>query len=407
MAWSIVYAPPASGGGQSESTLWPNGTVTAASASQADVQTAVNSASDGQIVLIPNGSATWTGGITTTKQILIRAQNTTATPAGCTGSPNFTVRTGATTRNVTITNNSSSALFSMTSGNTYHVGIAGVAFYEGTSTAPHVYFTGSGSKIPLLRDCYLHCNVRRWPDDHALNWSAKGGVMWNCVLKGNDADHDDVGEGAFLMKPPGPAWTTASTMGDADSDGTTNMYAEDCSFINCAICPDIDDLGRFVARYCLYDGAWAETHGFTSAEGGRHWEFYHNRFQVSASQKNMGNRYFWCRMGTGVFTNNRYDEQPDPGYYGHIYSCDIGDNVDPVGTYMINRQPGCGHNGSAYVSDPIYSWNNSGTLGSANVRIRDAPDWTGVVHFNRDVYVDAGAKAGYTSYTYPHPLRST
>lgn len=44
----------------------------AASASYDDVQAAVNAAADGDVILIPNGSATWTNGIKTNKQIIIR-----------------------------------------------------------------------------------------------------------------------------------------------------------------------------------------------------------------------------------------------------------------------------------------------------------------------------------------------
>ena len=108
----------ASGGGGNE--------IVAASASLAHVQAAVNAAQDGDTVLIPNGTATWTGGISTSKQIRIRAQNITRRrPAGTAGA-------GATSRNVTITNNSSgSPLFPVhDAATTYHVGVAGIRFNE-------------------------------------------------------------------------------------------------------------------------------------------------------------------------------------------------------------------------------------------------------------------------------------
>ena len=59
--------------------------IVAASPALSAVQAAVDAASNGDHVLIPNGSATWTSGITTTKQIIIRAQNYTPTPAGTAG----------------------------------------------------------------------------------------------------------------------------------------------------------------------------------------------------------------------------------------------------------------------------------------------------------------------------------
>ena len=52
-------------------------TINAASCSLTAVQAAVNAAVDGDKVVIPNGSCAWAGGISTTKQIRIEAQNYT------------------------------------------------------------------------------------------------------------------------------------------------------------------------------------------------------------------------------------------------------------------------------------------------------------------------------------------
>ena len=156
----------ASGGGANE--------IVAASASLAHVQAAVNSAQDGATILIPNGTATWTGGISTTKQIRIRAQNYTPTSGG----------TG--TRSVTIANNSSSPLLHFQTGNSFHVGIAGIRFNEGTGLSNHVRFTGTGSKVPLINDCYFQSKQRNGSniDVSIICMLCLGGVIWNCVLTG-------------------------------------------------------------------------------------------------------------------------------------------------------------------------------------------------------------------------------
>ena len=73
----------------------------------------------------------------------------------------------------------------------------------------------------------------------------------------------------------------------------------------------------------------------------------------------MSGRYFWCRAGHGLFTNNAVENAFDPSDYGNPDQLNIGDNTSP-GSYPMPRQPGGGHSGSAYVSDPIYIWNNSG-----------------------------------------------
>ena len=372
----------------------PAATHQAAGCTQAQVQAAVNAAADGDTVTIPNGSCTWTGGISTTKQIIIRALNYTPTPAGTAGS-------GATSRSVTITNNSASALFSFTSGNSYHVGVGGIRFNEGTGGGQAIVFSGSGTKVPFIFDCYFQVKIRSWPDSQVLAIASQGAVIWNSVFMGT-FNIEMVGEGSLLIKGSPRVWTTAPTMGAADSAGNVNIYMEACTATNVGQFPDIDDHGRFVARYSIFDGTWGLTHGFTSTWGGRHFEYYNNIFRQTTVKRNLAERYFWLRAGHGVFTDNQVNLQVDPGYYGYNYQLDIGDNTSP-GTYPQNRQPGWGHNGTAYAIDPIYIWNQTGerayAWGVDSV-------WASAVQLNREIYVNSGAKPGYSKYTYPHPLRS-
>lgn len=376
-------------------------TIVASSASLADVQAAVNSASDGDTVMIPNGSVTWTGGISTTKQILIRAQNYTVTPAGMAGS-------GATSRSVTIQNNSGSPLFALTTGNSYHVGLAGIAFTDGTGNGAHVSVAGSGSKVALISDIYFTLRNRFWPAQGAIVWTAQGGVLWNLYGDATSATASTGGVGTdgvgmFVSSPR--AWNTASTMGTLDTGGTVNVYIEDSTFKNMSQFPDIDDNGRLVMRYCLLDGTWGLTHGFTSTWGGRHWEYYNNTFSVthnSSPYRNMAGRYFWCRAGTGIFTDNTVNTPANTSEWGNVSELNIGDNTSP-GSYPQARQPGWGHDGTSNVLDPIYMWNESGgrayTYGFQG-------SWGSIVLVDRELYVNSGAKPGYSKYTYPHPLRT-
>jgi hypothetical protein len=370
----------------------------AASASRDHVQAAVNAASDGDEVHIPNGSATWSSGISTTKQIIIRAQNYTPTPGGMVG-------TAATTRNVTITNASSTALFAFTSGNSYHVGIGGMAFVEQSTPADGavVTFAGSGTKVPLIFDCAFEVGIRNWPKSGIIEFRGRGGVMWNCSVRGVFTDLNAAGEGSILIKWPDGIrnWTTAHTMGTADTSGDVNVYFEDSTFYRVGQCPDIDDHGRFVARHCIFDTAWGLTHGFTSTWGGRHFEYYDNHFKNTLTNANMAGRYFWARAGTGVFTGNQVDNMANPSEYGSADQLNIGDNTSPS-SYPQHRQPGGGHSGSGYTVDPIYVWSQTGARGY-NWSVQS--EWTSMVQSNRDIYVNSGAKPDYAKYTYPHPLR--
>jgi hypothetical protein len=411
----------------SSSIFWPNGDIIAASPALADVQSAVNAASDGWRVLIPNGSATWTGGITTTKQIFI-------------GSQNFSNITGGSmSRNVTISNQTTSPtrLLDFTTGNSYHVGVAGIRFNDpvgGSTTGNHVRFNGSGTKIPLMWDCGIENSPRNGSstDISTVAWLSLGGVMWNLYwlpvnIPAAGGPNDGVGLGAvatLTIKSP-RAWTTDSTMGSLDTNGDQNVYQEDSTAYNVGFgFPDCDDAGRFVFRYNTLDGVVGITHGFTSGvyHGGRHYEYYNNTLQVSSHGRNMARRYFWNRAGTGVMTDNIVNQAVDTVSYGPMHEFEIGDNTSPSGSRPIPMQPGWGYQSGTDVSDPIYVWNESGSGSPAAYAsgpstgwgFQDTPGgWEAVVlvatsssDTGKDVFVGLGAKPGYSKYSYPHPIRA-
>ena len=78
--------------------------------------------------------------------------------------------------------------------------------------------------------------------------------------------------------------------------------------------------------------------------------------------------------------------------------------ADPgAGAWLVARQPGCGHNGTAYVQDPIYIWNQTGARAYTAI----VQFWSSVIQQNRDYYVNNGAHPTFSKFTYPHPLRYT
>ena len=371
--------------------------VTAASCSQADVNNAVGASSDGDTVMIPNGSCSWTSGLSTTKQIVIRAQNYTPTQGG------------TMTHSVTITNNSSTPLFSLTSGNSFHVQLSGIRFNEGSGSANHVRMNGTGTKPPLLNDCSFEVKQRTGAstDVAVVAWLSLGGVEWNSYYNGLAAGSlDGVGPGAgasrFVASPRD--WATASTMGSLDVGGVVNTYLEDSTAINIWAFPDVDRWGRAVVRYNTLDGVnYAQTHGFSSQTfQGRHVEVYNNTFSVTAPNRNHAGRYYWIRAGTFVFTENVVNNASNTQNYGNVSLVVIGD-TSGLGPYPVARQPGWGHNGTTNVSDPIYIWNQSGARAYS---FGFYGGWGANVVQGRDIFVNNGAKPGYTKFTYPHPLRT-
>lgn len=370
----------------------------AASCSTSAVQAAVNAANNGDTVLIPDGSCSWTSGISTNKQIWIRAENYTPTKGG------------SASRNVIITNNASVPLFSFTTGDIFHAALSGIRINEGSGGNNAVEVRGSGSKVFLLSDMFFEVKSRYGSSTEVavIDWSAQGGVIWNTRFIGlGTGGVAGVGaDGASLVIKGQPrVWNTSSTMGTLDTNGNVNLYVEDCSCLNMSQFPDADDHARAVWRYNTLDGCWGLTHGFTSTWGGRHAEYYNNTFSVTSTARNHQGRNFWIRAGTALFTDNVVNNAAAPGEYGAPSLFEIGDNTSP-GTYPMSRQPGWGHNGTSSVSDPIYSWNNTGAQQGSWSYNSQPGGWQNIVVSGRDVFVNAGAKPGYSKYTYPHPMRS-
>src|SRR5690606_23480511 len=81
------------------------------------------------------------------------------------------------------------------------------------------------------------------------------------------------------------------------------------------------------------------------------------------------------------------------------------------GGYPMPRQIGWGHNGSTYISDPVYIWGNTGGGNQTPALTEYSPDQCGggpsisqFVQARRDYVL--GARPGYVKYPYPHPLRA-
>jgi hypothetical protein len=372
-------------------------TIQASSCSLQDVQSAVNAASDGDVVAIPNGSCAWSGGISTTKQITLRAQNYTPTKGG------------TMNRNVTITHNAGSTpLITLTSGNSHHVGVGGLRFNDGSGNGNYLRFMGTGSKVPLVWDCSFQYPKEGGnnPTNAKIAVLSQGGVFWNTYHQGlgdpNVINMDPI----FLDQPRG--WTTSSTMGQLDAGGNINVYMEDSTAKDIDALVDVDQGGRFVMRKSVLDGTWFLTHGFTSGSysGGRHVEIYDNTFRVTTQSRNMSGRYFWLRAGTVVITGNDAARATDTQSYGggHVGILDIGDNTSPNGSDGP-MQPGWGHSGSADVRDPIYVWGNTGAMGSEVGFNNSSGCWSCVTN-SQELVINQGPKPGWARYTYPHPARA-
>jgi hypothetical protein len=403
-------------------------TITATSCSVSDVQSAINASSNGDTVVIPNGSCSWSSGIVISKQITLQGQSVGG---------------------VTITDMAGSAdLMAFTIGNSFRTTIANLRFMPGNGTGNYVTVSGQGLP-PLMHD--MDFKLPNFQLQHAVTWMVTGGVIWNTTFEstttGNSIGGSD--SGCLLVKSY-LSWDAPSTMGTLDTTGTNNLYIEDSTFNAVGQCPDVDDSGRVVIRHSQIIGSSGLTHGL-GAHSGRSVELYNNSYTYPNSKRALG-RYFWFRGGTAVVTNNDIQWINGPSYPDKLSFCFIVEgarwNAGGHGCctgWMCHNQVGSGASATVQstllisasqspldvyqISDPVYIWNNRGTgQGSSHYGTNDVDpaqdnchkinpatgqefSTTDFYKAGRDYFYDdssnpnSGAKPGWAPYTYPHPLR--
>ena len=132
--------------------------IAAASCSVASVQAAITAAVNGDTVVIPNGSCTWTSGIAVSQQITI---------------------TGQTKGSVQLTHSAGTAdLLSITTGSSVSTQVSNLTFLAGTGTGRYLNLAGSG-KPPLIHDNYF--GVPDFQLIHCMRIQRNGAVMRQLV----------------------------------------------------------------------------------------------------------------------------------------------------------------------------------------------------------------------------------
>lgn len=385
--------------------------IMAASASAAHVQAAVDAASGGQSVCIPDGSATWTAGQSVTitgKGITLRAHNRGM---------------------VTITHSAGNAdLITIVKDAAHSTVIDGINFVRGTgggSAARYINITGASSnKIAIIHHCSFQAHSALV---HILRCISNGFLFYSNTVTA--PTYHDLGVIQINPNSAGTAeWAAAHTLGTADTNGTANCYFEDNTFTGCLQqSVDGSNGARIVFRHNTMIDSACVIHGFDTDPfgGARHFEFYDNTF-TRVTNAHPINRWLYIRGATGVITDNVFDraDSPDGSSYPNKVEIDL--TVQSLrrstgtftscwaGGYPCPHQVGQIDDATDATPDwPLAIWNNTGagTL-DANFIARTnyspdecggGPDVTTFIQEGRD-YITSAA-SGYTKYTYPHPLR--
>lgn len=425
----------------------PVGSITAASASNADIQTAINAASDGYTVYVPAGTVTWTGDVSipATKGIKL---------------------IGAGTGLTNINANSTYHLYLDTRSTNSPVRVSGFTFSYTPGNFLRINYRHSGADDFRIDHCDFD-NASAIPIFIA-GWTF--GVIDNCNFNNQvraifiEGRADDI-DGGYAG---GYSWSHPLTLGSADM-----VYIEDCYINNTISYPgqaiDCNAGGRYCFRYNTLEG-WEgiETHSACtpsnagySYRNSRWAEIYENTLNVNTA----GTRWLgaWFRSCNGMAYNNAFSS----GYTSTVvfdnettcYTTCGGvwaktqEQIDAI-TYPYQDQIGVGMDsgfGTAQATDEAKLWifNNTragsfsaptnnlcakaaeiaqadrdyflqvtpftGASGVGVGLLSARPSsglTTGVYYWATDtstLYRATGATTWvthYTPYTYPHPLRS-
>jgi len=410
-------------------------TIKAANCSLNAVQYAINSASHGDTVIVPNGNCSWSSGINTSKQIKIRGE--------LKGSVNLTLSCPSCTEL-----SGGFVMFAITTGTSYKTEISNINFLTdipaGTHNTNSKYITVSGAatdKPPLIYDNYF--NVPNYSIYMAVNYLRYGGgVIYSNVFESTENACCATGpcgtvggncgswSPAFVVKAgesSAISWSTPSTMGMDDTTGLNNIYFEDNTINNLGTAIDCDDGARMVIRNNKFNNSSFTCHGAdTSWYGVRHVELYDNEFNFNASGTwtlsgitgyyPLNLQAWWGnRGGTGVITGNI---MPDikSGLWGNkpevllqVQQIDRKAGPDPCcSLYPCFHQIGRGQDNRL---EPMYIWGNTGTglpespsiAKSGYGECGGGGDPNDYIQVNREYFVQT-AKPGWKRFTYPHPL---
>lgn len=392
--------------------------IAAASCSRANVGTAVTSAADGDTVLIPAGTCSWTTELDITKGITLMGSGMDQTIL-----QDNVPKTGSNTSSLLGFNVAAPRTFRLTA-----LTIQGAATDPNIWNKGHVKLDGSSKtfrvdhlKVTNQQTSAIVIDGDLWGviDHSVFSGSFKYGIKVMHTKWGGQ----DFGDGSWSEQL---YWGTEKA-----------VYIEDCDFTELdpgfsSSALDGLDGARVVFRYNTLHNQNGTEHGADSGQrerGFRSLELYNNTYIFNRAVAFIQ----WIRGGTGVVFNNTVTGGGSPNKFVQLNNCrdngagcSAGTSYPPWGAcdgsgpfdqntagqsgYRCVDQPGSGTSKSVSgnppspggwiqnIVDPVYIWNNTVSGGSDN-----SVSATGHVQSGRD-YFSGTPRPGYTPYAYPHPL---
>lgn len=358
-------------------------TLSAASCSRADVQSAVSAAAPGDTVRVPSGTCSWSGGITISGVQLVGAGKSTG---------GTVITSGAVTMNKHASQYTRLSGFRFT-GTDQHVGVGG----------------GAGGRPYVIDNNYLRMDV----SGRAIQLGANGGVIHNNEFTAQSWTNADV-----FNVPTGEDWSQAPSFGADDATGERNIYIEANTFTNITeTAPDGDVGARLVIRYNTYVDSSIVFHGGyptdSSPNGGtRHFEVYNNTFRRVSNNLPI-NKWIWVRGATGVIANNTMDRADSPDGSSYPNKTEIYLTIGCPSGYPVQYQVGqSSRTPESSPSRPLAIFGNVGAGASDSNYLAIAGSGTAGPSCNAaGSYIQQGRDYvlsntwGWRPYTYPHPLQ--
>ena len=292
----------------------------AASASYGDVKDCVSAAADGDTIIVPPGTYTWSRALTVSKAISLVGNGIGATVISGAGTGILVWHTKAT--------GGSPSGSARLSGFTFKSSDSGGGCIGSADRVAMVEFDGSSANVRVdhirfeATACgaiHLHQNVRGVFDhNEVVNLRLP---LVHMVMIEHEYWHDISYESTFGNCCGDGSWSSDSTMGTADQMTVEdNIFANECRpLTDCHYFTNDFAGARVTYRFNTFNDAVIANHGTESGgrmRGFRHWEVYRNQFNwTHGSQPDPGG----LRGGTGKLFQNQLNPSGN-GSFQHGFS---------------------------------------------------------------------------------------